>query len=85
MIQDLVPVGLRGLFLAALFGAIQSTVSAVLNSTATVFTMDNYKRMLRPRSTEKHLVRVGVITSTAVLLVSASSLPFRLGRTKTLL
>jgi SSS family solute:Na+ symporter len=39
MLQSIVPIGLRGLFLAALFGAIQSTVSAVLNSTSTIVTV----------------------------------------------
>ena len=48
MIQTLVPVGLRGLLLAALFGAIQSTVNSVLNSTSTIVTLDIYKRMFRP-------------------------------------
>ena len=53
MLQTLIPVGLRGLFLAALFGAIQSTVNSVLNSTATVFTLDIYKRLLHPAAGEK--------------------------------
>lgn len=70
MLQRLVPIGLRGLFLAALFGAIQSTVNSVLNSTATVFTLDIYKRLFRPDATDKHLVRVGIISSVAVLLIS---------------
>jgi SSS family solute:Na+ symporter len=43
MLQTLLPAGIRGIFLAALFGAIQSTVNAVLNSTSTVFTMDIFK------------------------------------------
>ncbi len=70
MIQTLVPVGLRGLFLAALFGAIQSTVNSVLNSTATVFTLDIYKRWIHRTSSDKHLVRVGVISSIVVLSIS---------------
>jgi len=70
MIQSLVPVGLRGLLLAALFGAIQSTVNSVLNSTSTIFTLDIYKRMLRPASSDKHLVRVGVISSIVILAFS---------------
>jgi len=70
MVQTLVPVGLRGLFLAALFGAIQSTVNSVLNSTATVFTLDIYKRLLHPRSTDRHLVVVGVLSSMAILLIA---------------
>ena len=70
MLQQLVPAGLRGLFLAALFGAIQSTVNSVLNSTATIFTLDIYKRLLRPRASDRHLVAVGVVSSIVVLAVA---------------
>lgn len=70
MIQALVPVGLRGLFLAALFGAIQSTVNSVLNSTSTIVTLDIYKRMFRPQASDRRLVRVGVISSVIILTVS---------------
>ncbi len=70
MIQSLVPVGLRGLLLAALFGAIQSTVNSVLNSTSTIFTLDIYRRMFRPQADDKHLVRVGVISSTVILAIA---------------
>ena len=70
MVNTLIPVGLRGLVLAALFGAIQSTVNSVINSTATIFTMDIYKQMLRPNASDKHYVRVGIIASVVVLLVS---------------
>jgi SSS family solute:Na+ symporter len=70
MLQMLVPVGLRGLFLAALFGAIQSTVNSVLNSTATIFTLDIYKRLIRREASEKHLVRMGIWSSVVILLIS---------------
>ena len=70
MVQSLIPVGLRGLLLAALFGAIQSTVSAVLNSTSTVFTVDFYKRHIRPNATEKEMVRIGVIAGVVFLTVA---------------
>ena len=70
MLQTLIPVGLRGLFLAALFGAIQSTVNSVLNSTATIFTLDIYKRLLNPNASEKHFVRVGMGSSVVILAIS---------------
>ena len=70
MIQALVPIGLRGLFLAALFGAIQSTVNSVLNSTAAVITLDIYKRILNPQATDKHYVVFGRTMSVIVLMVS---------------
>jgi solute:Na+ symporter, SSS family len=70
LVQTLVPVGLRGLFLAALFGAIQSTVNSVLNSTATIFTLDIYRRLLVPGASDRHLVLVGVVSSTVVLAIA---------------
>ena len=70
MLQTLVPIGLRGLFLAALFGAIQSTVNSVLNSTATIFTLDMYKQWINPRASDRRLVWVGVITSVTVLAIA---------------
>ncbi|MBX3178334.1 MAG: sodium/solute symporter [Candidatus Hydrogenedentes bacterium] len=70
MLQTLVPAGLRGLFLAALFGAIQSTVNSVLNSSATIVTLDFYKRLIAPDATQKQLVRAGILTSAALLLLS---------------
>ena len=70
MLQTIVPVGLRGLFLAALFGAIQSTVNSVLNSSATIITLDFYKRIFRPTASEGQVVRVGILTSAVVLAVA---------------
>ena len=69
MAQELLPVGLRGLLLAALFGAIQSTVSAVVNSTSTVLTFDLYKTWFRPEADEEQLVRFGVHASIAAVLL----------------
>ena len=70
MLQMLVPVGLRGLFLAALFGAIQSTVNSVLNSTSTIFTLDIYKPLIRKDSSEIELVRMGMWSSVVILVIS---------------
>ncbi len=70
MLQSIVPIGLRGLFLAALFGAIQSTISAVLNSTSTIITVDIYKRVLDRSASERRLVRVGRLSSVIVMIVA---------------
>jgi len=70
LVQALVPVGLRGLVLAGLFGAIQSTVNSVLNSTATIVTLDIYRRLLRPNASSRQLVTVGIAASVIVLLVA---------------
>ncbi|MBC6995079.1 sodium/solute symporter [Neolewinella lacunae] len=70
LISLLVPVGLRGILLAALFGAIQSTVSAVLTSTSTILTMDFYKRYYKPGASEDEVVGTGRIITAVVLVLS---------------
>ncbi len=76
LLQVLLPAGVRGLLLAALFGAIQSTLNAVINSTSTIFTVDIYRRMFRPQATEQHYVRVGVLTSFIVTVIGIVLAPF---------
>ena len=70
LLKSFVPVGLVGLFLAALFGAIQSTVNSVLNSTSTIYTMDIYKRLINPEVSEKQLIKIGMRSSMIVLFVA---------------
>ena len=72
MIQTLVPIGLRGLVLAALFGAIQSTVNSVLNSTSTIVTLDIYKQWAKREPSDRQLVRMGVGTSVVILVISVA-------------
>lgn len=79
MVEDLLPAGLRGLVIAALFGTIQSTVNSVLNSTATILTLDIYKPLINKQATDRQLVRFGFRSSITALLVSigiAFAIPF---------
>jgi solute:Na+ symporter, SSS family len=59
LVQELLPAGLRGLFLAALFGAVMSSLDSMLNSASTIFTVDVYQRWLRPDADHRRLVSVG--------------------------
>lgn len=70
LIQQIMPIGIRGLFLAALFGAVQSTVNAVLNSTATIFTLDIYKERINRAASDRKLVKVGVWSSVITLIIA---------------
>jgi SSS family solute:Na+ symporter len=47
------PVGLRGLIVAAIMAAAMSTVDSAMNCSATVLYLDFYKRYLRPQIAEK--------------------------------
>lgn len=48
-----IPVGLVGLIVSAILSAAMSTISSGMNSSATVFTVDIYKRYFKPDITEK--------------------------------
>lgn len=69
LVFDLLPVGLRGVILAALVAAITSTVDSILNSTSTLVTMD-FVRPLRPKTTDQQLVTVGRIVTGLVMLIA---------------
>ena len=68
LVKNLLPTGLRGLFFAALFGAVMSSLDSMLNSASTIFTMDIYKRLLKPQASNRQLMKVGRWT-TAILAV----------------
>jgi SSS family solute:Na+ symporter len=52
-------VGIIGFIIAALLGAVVSSLAAMLNAASTIFTMDLYQRLLRPAATERQLVTMG--------------------------
>jgi len=75
LISQFVPIGFKGLVLAALTAAIVSSLASMLNSTSTIFTMDIYKPYFNKKSTEKNLVRVGRMTAAAALLIAVLLAP----------
>jgi solute:Na+ symporter, SSS family len=71
---DLLPIGIRGLILAALVAAITSSVDSILNSSSTLVTMD-FVREFRPQTSDAALVQIGRITTGAVMIVSVAWAP----------
>ncbi len=62
LIGNLIPNnGLRGFVLAALLGAIVSSLAAVLNAASTIFTIDIFGRYIKKDASQKALVAVGRI------------------------
>ncbi len=51
--------GLVGIVMAGLVGGILSTIDSMMNSTATLFTFDIYRKYVRPEASEKRLIWVG--------------------------
>ncbi|MDH5382707.1 MAG: sodium/solute symporter, partial [Cyclobacteriaceae bacterium] len=75
LISQFIPVGVKGLVLAALAAAIVSSLASMLNSTATIFTMDLYKPLINPGASETSMVRVGRISATAALIIAIFMAP----------
>lgn len=75
LVSHLLPSGLRGLVLAGMLAALMSSLASLFNSTATLFTVDFYKR-LRPDVSEAHLVNVGRIATVVVVGAGMAWIPF---------
>jgi SSS family solute:Na+ symporter len=67
--------GLRGIILAGFLAAVMSATSALANSTATIFTLDVYKRIFRPDADDTRLVRMGRLASPMALAIAALVAP----------
>ncbi|MCO6491478.1 MAG: sodium/sugar symporter [Phaeodactylibacter sp.] len=75
LISSFIPAGLKGLVLAALSAAIVSSLASMLNSTATIFTMDIYKPYVNKQASEKQLVTVGRASAGVALLIAVLIAP----------
>ncbi len=75
LIGQFVPVGLKGVVVAALTAAIVSSLASMLNSTSTIFTMDIYKPYIGKDKSEKRLVRVGRISAAVALVIACLVAP----------
>ncbi len=64
--RTLLPSGLLGLIIAAMFSATMSSLSGDYNSVASVLTNDVYKRLINPRASEALLVVVGRVTTCVI-------------------
>jgi SSS family transporter len=62
----LLPAGMLGLIVAAMFAATMSTLSGDYNISAGVLTNDVYRRLVRPHASQKELVFVGRLMTVVV-------------------
>ena len=70
LIKNFIPVGVKGLILAALAAAIVSSLASMLNSTSTIFTMDIYKSHFNKNASDAKMVSVGRITAVIALITA---------------
>jgi len=75
LLKNLMKPGITWFVLAALFGAVVSSLASMLNSASTIFTMDIYNK-LRPSASAKELVGIGKIGVLVCVLIALALAPF---------
>lgn len=70
--MTLLPTGVLGLVIAGLIAAYTSTIGTHLNWGSSYFVNDFYKRFIKPDASEKHLVRVGRISTVALMVMAGA-------------
>lgn len=68
LVSTVLPSWLTGFFAAVVVGSILSTFNSVLNSSATLFSLGVYKKIIKPSATQHEMVRSGRICSVVVTI-----------------
>ena len=69
LVTSFLPAGLRGLIVCGLFASLMSTVDSIFNSVSTLWSIDIYKRYLRPDASPQEIVRMGKSAIVGALVV----------------
>jgi len=75
LIRYLTPTGLRGFVLAALMGAVISSLASMLNAASTIFTMDLYREYINKNASQLNLVWVGRACVMVFVLIGCAIAP----------
>lgn len=75
LIKELLPPGLTGLVFAAFLAALMSSVSAIVNSVATVWTKDIYELFIKKNADDRHYLVVGRYVTGLILIFAVITSP----------
>ncbi|ANH60098.1 solute:sodium symporter family transporter [Dokdonia donghaensis] len=76
LVKEVLPPALVGFFAAVLFGAVLSSFNSLLNSSATLFGFDLYKKFFNSEASEHRAVKAGKYFGLGLALVSMTIAPF---------
>ncbi|HAU05019.1 MAG TPA: Na+/glucose cotransporter, partial [Pseudoalteromonas shioyasakiensis] len=74
LVAELLPAGVKGIVIGGLVAALMSSLASLFNSSATLFTIDFYKKF-KPESSEKHLLKVGRIATIVIVVLGLLWIP----------
>lgn len=74
MVQQIMPIGLRGIVVAGLLAALMSSLAGAFNACSTLFTMDFYQQ-LRPKASQHQLVWIGRVATGVMVVIALIWIP----------
>ncbi len=76
LVRKVLPPALLGFFAAVLFGAVLSSFNSLLNSSATLFGFDLYKKFFKTNASDLQTVKAGKLFGLVVAIISMTIAPF---------
>jgi SSS family solute:Na+ symporter len=74
LVAKLLPAGFKGVVVCGILAALMSSLASLFNSSASLFTIDFYKRF-KPDTSEKRLVAVGQIATVVIVVLGILWIP----------
>ncbi len=71
LVRDFLPDGLRGIILTGLFASLMSTLDSIYNSVSTLWSIDIFKKYIKPDAAESDIVRAGKRSILAAFVTGA--------------
>ncbi len=83
MVKELLPMGFKGIVIGGILAALMSSLAALFNSSAMLFTIDFYQKY-RPNESEKHYVMIGRAATVVIVMLGIAWIPVMKGLGKVL-
>lgn len=74
LVAKLLPAGVKGLVVCGILAALMSSLASLFNSSASLFTIDFYKRY-KPATPEKKLVTIGQLATVVIVILGILWIP----------
>ncbi len=77
LVSELLPVGVKGIVIGGLLAALMSSLASLFNSSATLFTIDFYKKF-KPQASETELLHTGRVATVVIVVLGMLWIPLML-------
>nr|XP_009861531.2 sodium/myo-inositol cotransporter [Ciona intestinalis] len=78
LVLGVMPTGARGLMMAVMIAALMSDLDSIFNSSSTIFTIDIWKRVIRPKCSVREMMLVGRLWVLVMVGLSIAWVPVML-------